>query len=87
MRGAAAGTTITMRYGEKVDAPGMLDTSNIDIFMVKTEPRQAFQPDTYICKGGGEEVWEQRLSYSGFVSVRSAFNYPQLRNVCGSNPW
>ncbi|BDI32471.1 hydrolase [Capsulimonas corticalis] len=63
---APAGTAITMRYGELVHADGTLDTSNIDYFMNKTTPPQLFQTDTYICKGGGEEVWEQRFSYSGF---------------------
>jgi len=69
VKGAAAGTAITMRYAEKLDAKGALDSSNIDVYMTKTEPRQPFQQDTYICKGGGEEVWEQRFSYSGFRYV------------------
>jgi alpha-L-rhamnosidase len=63
---APAGTRITMRYGEKLHTDGTLDTSNIDYFMTKTTPPQPFQSDTYICKGGGEEEWEQRFSYSGF---------------------
>jgi alpha-L-rhamnosidase len=84
VRGAAAGTAITMRYGEKIDAAGMLDTSNIDIFMTKTEPRQAFQQDTYICKGG-EEVWEQRFSYSGFryVEVTGFPGTPTVEDFSG----
>ncbi|MGI4787323.1 MAG: family 78 glycoside hydrolase catalytic domain [Janthinobacterium lividum] len=63
---APAGTQITLRYGEKLHPDGTLDTSNIDYFMNKTIPPQPFQSDTYLCKGGGEEVWEQRFSYSGF---------------------
>ena len=63
---AAAGTTITMKYAEKLHKDGKLDSTNIDFFMTKTTPPQIFQTDTYICKGGGEEVWEQRFSYSGF---------------------
>jgi alpha-L-rhamnosidase len=63
---APEGTAVTMRYAEKVKADGSLDQSNIDYYMTKTSPRQLFQEDTYICKGGGEEVWEQRFSYSGF---------------------
>lgn len=85
VRGAAAGTAITMRYGEKIDAAGMLDVSNIDIFMTKTEPRQAFQQDTYICKGGAEEEWEQRFSYSGFryVEVTGFPGKPTAANFSG----
>ena len=63
---APAGTRITMRYGEVLHPDGTLDTSGIDYFMTKTDPPQPFQSDTYICKGGGEEIWEQRFSYSGF---------------------
>ncbi len=63
---APAGTSVTIRYGEKTSPDGSLDRSNIDTLMVKTEPPQLFQQDMYICKGGGEEVWEQRFSYSGF---------------------
>jgi len=61
-----AGTKITMRYSERVDQARMIERGQIDVFMAKTDPPQPFQTDTYICKGGGEEIWEQRFSYSGF---------------------
>ena len=63
---APAGTRITLRYGEALDADGNLNTAAVDHFMTRTTPTQPFQSDTYVCKGGGEEIWEQRFSYSGF---------------------
>ncbi len=63
---APAGTRVTMRYSERVGKDGMIDRAQIEQFMDKAEPPQPFQTDTYICKGGGQEVWEQRFSYSGF---------------------
>jgi alpha-L-rhamnosidase len=82
---APAGTAITMRYGEKLHPDGTLDTSNIDVFMTKTTPPQPFQQDTYICKGEGEEIWEQRFSYSGFqyAEVTGFPHKPAVNNFEG----
>jgi alpha-L-rhamnosidase len=66
---ATRGTSVTMRYAEMLNPDGTLNSSPIDVFMAKTEPRQPFQQDTYICGGHGEEIWEQRFSYSGFQYV------------------
>ncbi len=67
---APAGTRITLRYGEALSPDGTLNTTAVDHFMTQTTPTQPFQSDTYVCKGGGEEVWEQRFSYSGFRYVQ-----------------
>lgn len=73
---ADSGHVITVRYGEMLDVQGSLDTHELDKYMMTTIPRQPFQQDTYICKGGdAEEVWEQRFSYAGFRYVEVA-NYP-----------
>ena len=66
---AAARTAVTMRYAEILREDGTLNVAPIDHFMAKTDPPQPFQQDTYICKGEGEEIWEQRFSYSGFQYV------------------
>lgn len=81
----AAGTKITMRYGEVLHKDGTLNTAAIDTFMAKTNPPQPFQQDTYICKGMGEEVWEQRFSYSGFqyASVTGFPGKPTVENFRG----
>lgn len=80
-----AGTAITMHYGEVLSKNGTVDTSILEVFMAKTDPRQPFQQDTYICKGSGEEVWEQRFSYSGFqyVSVTGLSQKPSVDNFRG----
>ena len=82
---APKGTRITMRYGEVLDDSGMLETKNIGQFMALSTPKQPFQTDTYICKGVGLEVWEQRFSYSGFryVEVTGLPFRPTLDNFRG----
>lgn len=61
-----AGTTVRLRYSERLDKNGMIERGEIDTFMAKEDPPQPFQTDTYICRGDGQETWEQRFSYSGF---------------------
>src|SRR6185369_8817166 len=60
-----AGTTITMKYGEKLAADGSVDQSNINMHV----HLGAFQTDTYITKGQGTETWEPRFTYHGFQYV------------------
>lgn len=80
-----AGTRITMRYSEKLDAQGMIERSQIEQFMAKRTPPQPFQTDVYICKGQGTEVWEQRFSYAGFryVEVTGFPGVPTVDNFEG----
>ncbi|MDR3692236.1 MAG: family 78 glycoside hydrolase catalytic domain [Fimbriimonas sp.] len=80
-----AGTTIRMRYSERVGKDGMIERSQIETFMDKTTPPQPFQTDTYICRGQGSETWEQRFSYSGFryMEVTGFPGTPTLDNFRG----
>ena len=83
---APAGHAITMRYGEILNPDGTLNQKPIDHFMMPTDPRQPFQQDTYIAKGGGElETWEQRFSWSGFqyVEVTNFPGKPAIENFRG----
>lgn len=57
---APAGTRITMRFGEMLKRDGMVYRDNL---------RSAKATDTYICKGGGEEIWEPSFTYHGFQFV------------------
>ena len=57
---APAGTKITMRFGEMLNADGTVYRDNL---------RGARATDCYICKGAGEEVWEPRFTYHGFQYV------------------
>ncbi|MHB1459902.1 MAG: family 78 glycoside hydrolase catalytic domain [Armatimonadota bacterium] len=54
------GQTITMRFGEMLNPDGTLYTANL---------RSAKATDHYICKGGGEEVWEPKFTFHGFRYV------------------
>ena len=57
---APAGTKITLRHGEMLNPDGTLYTANL---------RGAPSIDTYICKGGGSEVWQPRFTFHGFRYV------------------
>jgi alpha-L-rhamnosidase len=61
-----AGTTVVMRYAEKLGPDGDVDQSNIRS-LVKTD---VFQTDTYILKGAGVETYEPRFTYHGFQYVQ-----------------
>ena len=82
---APAGTKIRIRYSERLDKDGMIERSQIEQFMAKSDPPQPFQSDTYICSGNGTETWEQRFSYSGFryAEVTGLPYKPKLSNFEG----
>jgi alpha-L-rhamnosidase len=69
--GASAGTPITIRYGEKLNADGTL---NIDVYRDvwfrgdndQISPFNTKNIDHYICRGGGMEYWQPRFTYTGF---------------------
>ena len=61
---APAGTTIRIRYGEKLRADGTVEASTGHV------QGGRFQQDEYIARGDGEEVWEPRFSYKGFRYVQ-----------------
>ena len=64
---APAGMRVQLRYGERLNPDGTLYTENL---------RRARAIDVYICKGGGEEVWEPRFTFHGF-------QYVELTGVSG----
>jgi alpha-L-rhamnosidase len=55
-----AGTRVVLRHGERLNPDGTLYTENL---------RRAKATDVYICKGGGEEVWEPRFTFHGFQYI------------------
>ncbi len=57
---APAGTTVTLRYAEVLDADGSIYTENL---------RSARVTDYYTFKGKGEEVWEPKFTFHGFRYV------------------
>ena len=82
---APAGTTVSMRCAEKLHPDGTLDASNIDTFVRRRNPNQAFQTDVYTFKGQGQEVWHPRFTYHGFqyVEVKGFVGTPTLDNLRG----
>lgn len=72
-----AGTEVTLRYAERLDAKKDIDQERIAIFV-----KERFQTDSYILKGQGKEIWEPRFTYHGFqyvkVSVKGQLNEIKL---------
>jgi alpha-L-rhamnosidase len=57
---APAGTLITLRHAEMLNADGTIYTDNL---------RGAPAIDHYVCRGGGTEVWQPRFTFHGFRYV------------------
>jgi alpha-L-rhamnosidase len=55
------GQEITVRCTEVLDAEGNIDPRTTGVTATKV-----IQTQKYICKGGGEEIWEPRFTYFGF---------------------
>ncbi len=85
LHNAPAGAAITMKYAERLDEAGLISLLGIGHDMFRMTPPQIFQQDTYICKGGQTEIWEQRFSYSGFryVEVSGFPGTPTIDNFRG----
>ena len=82
---APAGTTVVMRYGELLHKDGMLNPLTSVCGQIKGKrkdgagkeqnvggpgaPEVAWQSDTYIAKGGGEETYTPRFTFHGFRYV------------------
>lgn len=73
---AAAGTRITLRHAEMLNPDGTLYVTNL---------RGAPSIDTYICKGGGVEVWQPKFTFHGFryVELTGLTTKPPLTSVTG----
>lgn len=61
-----SGDKVVLRFAEKLKSPDSLFTKNL---------RSAKATDTYILKGGREEIWEPRFTYHGFQFVEVS-GYP-----------
>ena len=57
---APAGTKLTLRHAEVLNPDGTLYTTNL---------RGAASIDTYICKGGGVEIYQPHFTFHGFRYV------------------
>jgi alpha-L-rhamnosidase len=66
VRDAQPGQKIVLRFVERLNPDGTAYVTNL---------RSARAMDTYICKGGGTEVWQPRFTFHGFQYVELA-GYP-----------
>jgi alpha-L-rhamnosidase len=71
-----AGTRVRLRYGELLHADGTLNVMTSVAGQIKapgvggpSAPPVAWQEDTYILKGAGEETWTPRFTWHGFRYV------------------
>ena len=71
-----AGDKVVMRFAEMLNADGTVYTENL---------RSARATDTYILKGGAEEVWEPRFTFHGFryVQITGLRGQPSPEMVTG----
>ena len=63
---APAGTTVTLRFAEVLNALGEIYTANL---------RTARATDYYTFRGDGEEIWEPKFTFHGFRYVELV-DYP-----------
>ncbi|MDD4031951.1 MAG: family 78 glycoside hydrolase catalytic domain [Bacteroidales bacterium] len=61
-----SGTTFRIQHGERLDARGFLDMSNINGLYNPTGDADPFQTDIYILSGSGMESFSPRFNYKGF---------------------
>jgi alpha-L-rhamnosidase len=92
MRGAR-GTHVKIRYGEDVYSDGSLNVMTSVAGQQKKiwgadwsasgQPPTAWQEDSYILKGEGEEIWSPRFTFHGFryVEITGFPGRPGLDNV------
>ena len=74
---APAGTRLTLRHAEMLNPDGTVYTANL---------RAAVSTDTYVCRGGGEEIWQPRFTFHGFRYVELTGLPEQARRRRGDRP-
>lgn len=89
------GTQIKIRYGEDVYSDGSLNVMTSVAGQHKTiwnadwktpgAPQTAWQEDSYILKGEGEEIWNPRFTFHGFryVEITGWPGRPELEDIEG----
>ena len=70
------GQKIVLRFAERLNPDGTIYTTNL---------RSARATDTYICRGGGMEVWSPRFTFHGFqyVEITGLTHAPAKDTVVG----
>lgn len=71
IKGASQGDTVTITYGEKLNADGQVQKlGGPDGVNSSWWPLAYNQQDNYICKGGANETFEPKFSYKGYQYVQ-----------------
>ncbi|OXU15095.1 family 78 glycoside hydrolase catalytic domain [Sedimentisphaera salicampi] len=70
------GQAVKLRHAERLNEDGTIYTANL---------RSADAEDTYICKGGGKEIWHPSFTFHGFqyVELTGLKQKPSLSDVTG----
>lgn len=71
-----SGIEVTLRFAERLNPDGTIYTQNL---------RRALATDTYILKGGGEEIFEPSFTFHGFqyVEVKGFPGIPTMESITG----
>jgi len=88
------GATISLRYGEDIHPNGSLNWLTTAAGQIKEiwnlsggpgAPKNAWQKDEYILKGGGVEVWNPRFTFHGFryVEISGWPGKPNINDIDG----
>jgi alpha-L-rhamnosidase len=72
----AKGTTITLKFAERLNANGTLDVTNL---------KESKATDTYITSGNGIEIFQPKFTFHGFrwISIEGLEKAPALADVTG----
>jgi alpha-L-rhamnosidase len=71
-----AGTVLKLKHGERLNASGHVDQSNIDVHYRPTDDSDPFQTDIYMLNGDGIESFQPRFNYKGFQYVEVTSSQP-----------
>jgi alpha-L-rhamnosidase len=73
---APAGTVLRLKHGERLQADGHVDLSNIDVHYRPVGTADPFGTDLFITSGKGEESFMPRFNYKGFQYVEVTSTAP-----------
>ncbi len=87
-----AGATVTLKYGELLNADGTLNANTSAAGQIKNgnggpgAPEKAYQTDTYILRGSGLEIYTPRFTWHGFryVEITGFPGIPHLPTIVGN---
>ncbi len=78
------GTEIRLKHGERLNADGSVDQSNIDVHYRPADDKDPFQTDIYILNGDGVETFWPHFNYKGFQYVEVTSNKPiEIQGLTG----